>query len=298
VVVSSASNTSFTGGLDTEKASKAFQDAKAVQDVARTTFLMRNAILDSQLAFTAPERCHVPVICALHGKCVGLAMDLALACDIRLVHENATMTIKEVDIAIAADVGTLARGPKAVGSSSLFFEHAFTAIPLNAKGAVDLGFASHVVDKDFCGHYLKYLPDGLSEKFAEIPSEGGSDDTARIEVLTEALDLATLIASKSPIAVASTKRLLLHARDNTTSSSLEFTQIWNAAMLQAKDVDAALTEFNNKKTKPEGQTDSDKMPNNLIFGRLYPFKDPKVENPLLELKGVKKNRVGEKSASA
>ena len=47
-----------------------------------------------------------------------------------------------------------------------------------------------------------------------------------------AIELAKLIASKSPVAVLGTKHLLLHARDHGVQENLNYTQAWNSAMLQ------------------------------------------------------------------
>lgn len=46
-----------------------------------------------------------------------------------------------------------------------------------------------------------------------------------------ALNLAGVIASKGPVAVASAKRILLHARENSVAANLEYTSVWNGAML-------------------------------------------------------------------
>lgn len=58
------------------------------------------------------ERCPQPVIAAIHGACVGGAVDLACACDVRLCSEDARFCIAEVKVGLAADVGTLQRMPK------------------------------------------------------------------------------------------------------------------------------------------------------------------------------------------
>jgi len=142
-----------------------------------------------------------------------LAIDLALACDVRLVASDANFAIKEVDIGLAADIGMLARGPKMLASSSLFSELALSGRPFGAEESVRLGFASRAVE--------------------------GSRD----EVVAEALKLASLISSRGPVGVASTKRLLLHARDNTVDASLNYTQIWNGAMIQTSDVAISIPKY-------------------------------------------------------
>ena len=93
--------------------------------------------------------------------------------------------LQEVDVGLAADIGTLARLPKITGNQSLASELAFTARPFGVSEALAVGLISRAVD-------------------------GGRD-----EVVKAALDTAALIAEKSPIAVLGTKRLLLHARDHS-----------------------------------------------------------------------------------
>ena len=55
------------------------------------------------------EEVRVPVIAAIHGYCIGAGVDLASACDIRLCTKDTQFTIKEVDVGLAADIGTLQR---------------------------------------------------------------------------------------------------------------------------------------------------------------------------------------------
>ena len=93
--------------------------------------------------------------------------------------------MQEVDVGLAADIGTLARLTKLAGNQSLVHELAYSARSFGAAEAEKMGLVSKVVQ--------------------------GS----RAEVVKAALDTAKVIASKSPIAVLGTKRVLLHARDHT-----------------------------------------------------------------------------------
>ena len=71
--------------------------------------------------FTEMERCKKPVICAIHSACVGGGVDLVTATDIRLATQDAWFCVKEVDMGLAADVGTLQRLPKV--KTNLFYEN-------------------------------------------------------------------------------------------------------------------------------------------------------------------------------
>jgi enoyl-CoA hydratase/carnithine racemase len=64
---------------------------------------------------TSLERCRKPVLAAIHGACVGGGIDLICCADMRYASEDASFCIKEIDIGMTADVGTLQRLPKLIG---------------------------------------------------------------------------------------------------------------------------------------------------------------------------------------
>lgn len=101
----------------------------------------------------------------MHGLCIGAGLDIISACDVRIAASSAVFSIREVDVGLAADVGSLQRMPRKTGNDSLLRELAFTARNFNTVEAEKLGLISKVV-------------------------EGG-----RVEVLAEALKLAAVIAS-------------------------------------------------------------------------------------------------------
>ncbi|PFH45990.1 hypothetical protein AMATHDRAFT_70769 [Amanita thiersii Skay4041] len=205
VVVSSAFPKVFSAGLDlSDKTS--IPEQKPGVDVARTTRSIRQWLLDFQTAIGTPERCPFPVIAACHGHVVGLGVDLAAACDIRYAATNSSFCIKEVDVGLAADIGALAYLPRITGNMSQVYELAYTARPFGAQEAEKLGLVSKVV-------------------------EGG-----RNEVVAAALELAKTIARMSPLAISGTKTILLHSRDHTVQSNLEYTATWNGANLLTHDL--------------------------------------------------------------
>jgi len=217
VVLSSALPRLFTAGLDLADAAKITPNPPADSDVARQFLAIRKDIREFQHAIGAPERCPFPVIAAVHGSVVGLGIDIISACDVRYADESSMFSIKEVDIGLAADIGTLAYLPKITANHSLARELAYTARFFSASEALSLGLLSKVV-------------------------KGG-----REEVIKEALDLARVIAGKSPVAVAGTKRLITHARDHTVAENLEYTSIWNGATVQTKDIPETLVATKSKR---------------------------------------------------
>lgn len=133
------------------------------------------------------------------------------ATDIRYSSSSARFCIKEVDIALAADIGTLQRMPKIVSNDSWIRELALTAREFDSNEAFKFGFVSKVV-------------------------EGGKK-----EVEAAAIETAKLIASKSPVAVRGTKVALIHGRDHTVKEGLDFQAAWNMSMLQTTDLPVAVS---------------------------------------------------------
>jgi NAD(P) transhydrogenase subunit beta len=76
--------------------------------------LLRN-IRELQDAVSAIENCRKPVLAAIHGACVGGGIDITSACDMRYASADATFAVKEIDVAIVADLGTLQRLPRLIG---------------------------------------------------------------------------------------------------------------------------------------------------------------------------------------
>ena len=92
-----------------------------------------------QQAWTALTECGRPVIAAIHGACIGAALELICAADIRLCSANAYFAAPEVDVGIAADIGGLQRFPKLIGNDSLVRELMLTARKMDAREAQSLG---------------------------------------------------------------------------------------------------------------------------------------------------------------
>ena len=137
----------FCGGIDTSD-EKFFSgiinnndnDDDDTQDMARKSLAFKPQILEMQAAFTAVEECPVPVVCRIHGACIGAGIDLACCADIRICSSDTKFSIREVRLALAADVGTLQRFPKLVGYSSRVRELCLTGDDFNAEDALKIGF--------------------------------------------------------------------------------------------------------------------------------------------------------------
>jgi len=223
IVLSGGQSKHFTVGLDLKdkdlSASLMPSDGEHV-DAARRAVLMRNLILTMQESFNAIEKCPQPVIAAIHGACIGGGIDMITACDIRMCSADAWYSIKEVDIGLAADVGTLQRISHVIGSASLVRDLAYTARKMDSAEALSCGFVSRV------------LP-------------------TKEETLNKAMEMAKEIATKSPIAIFGTKHNLNYSRDHTLTDSLAYMATWNAAYLQTVDMTKAGLASITKSEAPE-----------------------------------------------
>ncbi|XP_016061973.1 PREDICTED: delta(3,5)-Delta(2,4)-dienoyl-CoA isomerase, mitochondrial isoform X2 [Miniopterus natalensis] len=203
-VVISGAGKMFTSGLDlVEMAGDLLQPQG--DDAARISWSLRGLITRYQETFSVIEKCPKPVIAAIHGGCVGGGVDLITACDIRYCAQDAFFQVKEVDVGLAADVGTLQRLPRVIGNQSLVNELAFTARKMMADEALGSGLVSRV------------FPD-------------------KEAMLDAAFALAAEISSKSPVAVQGTKVNLLYSRDHSVAEGLNYMAAWNMSMLQTQDI--------------------------------------------------------------
>ncbi|KAF7549910.1 hypothetical protein G7046_g8184 [Stylonectria norvegica] len=218
VVLSGAGDRAFTAGLDVQAASQDSVLAGKAADVARQAKAMRSHIEEFQDSIGAMEKCEKPVICVLHAISIGLAIDIACCADIRICASNTRFAVKEVDIGLAADIGTLARLPKLVGSTSWVKDVCLTARDFSAQEALAVGFVSQVHD-------------------------------GKAKAVEAGLALATTLAEKSPVAVQGTKELLNYGREHGTVDSLRYTRVWNSVALQGKDFPVAMMS-GLKKTRP------------------------------------------------
>ncbi|MCW2271085.1 putative enoyl-CoA hydratase echA8 [compost metagenome] len=215
-VVISGAGKHFSAGIDLMMlASLANELGK---DVGRNARTLRRIIVRMQASFTAVDSCRKPVLAAIHGYCIGGAIDLVSACDMRYCSRDAQFSIKEIDMGMAADVGTLQRLPRIIGDG-IMRELAYTGRNVEADEAQRIGLVNRVYDDH------DVLLDGVFAIAAEI-------------------------AGKSPIAVAGTKEMISYMRDHRIDDGLDYIATWNAAMLQSTDLRVAVAAHMSKQ-KPE-----------------------------------------------
>lgn len=111
------------------------------KDVGRNARFLRGTIQRLQASFTAVDKCRKPVLAAVQGYCIGGAIDLISACDMRYCSSDAQFSIKEIDMGMAADVGTLQRLPRIIGDG-IMRELAFTGRNVAADEALRIGLVN------------------------------------------------------------------------------------------------------------------------------------------------------------
>ena len=119
-VVLCAAGKNFCAGIDVstpESLSSQLGGIDAATCPGRRAEALYRHVRRLQDSFTALERCRAPVVCAIQGACFGGGVDMAVACDVRVCAEDARFCVKEVDLAITADIGTL-RHRRSSGTAS------------------------------------------------------------------------------------------------------------------------------------------------------------------------------------
>lgn len=110
VIVISSTGKHFSAGMDLG----VFSDPKAVPmngDPGRMAENLRRVVLQLQDTLTSLEKIRLPVLAAIHGGCIGGALDLVCAADSRYCTEDAYFTIKETELGMTADVARFSACP-------------------------------------------------------------------------------------------------------------------------------------------------------------------------------------------
>ena len=194
----------FTAGIDLQMMAGLLPQVHDDCD-GRTREKLRRLILDLQDTLSALERCRKPVLAAIHGACVGGGIDLICCADVRYAAADARFTVKEIDLGMVADVGTLQRLPKIVGAQGWVRELAYTGRTVDAAEAQAMGLVARVYPT------REALQAGVRE-------------------------IAATIATKSPLAIRGVKEMLNYARDHSVADGLDHVATWNAAMLLSEDL--------------------------------------------------------------
>ena len=212
VLILSSTGKHFCAGMDLKNFGTLGSDSEKktnVPDQARIGENLYRVAKELQDMLSKLEKLRIPVLAGIHGGCIGGGLDLVTAADMRFASKDAFFCIQEVNIGMAADIGTLQRLPRVIPEGKVR-ELAYTGRRMPAEEALEAG----LVNKVYESH--EEMVSGLKE-------------------------MAAVIASKSPLAVYGTKAILNFSRDHTIAEGLEYNALWSGAMLSQKDMTEAMT---------------------------------------------------------
>ena len=211
-IVLSGEGKHFCAGIDLSL----LMDLNPLNDVkceGRKRELFRKSLVALQDNISAIEKCRKPVLAAIHKGCIGGGVDIITACDMRYCTEDAYFQVKEVDMGLVADIGTLQRLPKVI-SYGQAAEMAYTGKKLLGPESFEIGLTN------------KCFPDKES-------------------MMKGVMAMAKVIASKPPLVIRGTKHILQYTRDHSVKESLDYMATYNAAYFFSDDLtksfEAAMT---------------------------------------------------------
>ena len=203
VIILSGEGRLFCAGIDLALL-MSVKEFEKITSVGNRSELLYSMVKELQHSVSSIELCTKPVLAAIHSGCIGGGVDIIAACDLRYCSEDAYFTIKEIDMGMVADLGTLQRLPKFM-KPAVVSEMAFTGREVKAAEAQEVGL---------------------------VNARFGTKD----ELMEKVFNLARLIAAKSPLSVRGTKAVLRNARNHSVTEGLEFIAQWNAGKLLSDDL--------------------------------------------------------------
>lgn len=219
VIVLSSTGPHFTSGLDTAVFGSSIENSDDPETMEMFTrqrsARLHDTISYMQQTFSCLEECRVPVLAAIQGGAIGGGVDLITACDMRYMTEDAFLTIFEINIGMTADVGTFPRITRLL-PEGIVKELAYTGRRMSAQEAKALGFVNAVF----------------------------ADHAAMLDAV---MQIAAEIASKAPLAIYGSKRIINYSRNHSTADTLDYISAWNGGMLQSAEINEAIAAMAEKR---------------------------------------------------
>jgi enoyl-CoA hydratase len=214
-IVLTGSGAHFSYGLDLPAMMPGWSGLLAGDSLARPRTEFLYDVRELQAAVSSIAETRKPVIAAISGWCIGGGVDVISAADIRLASADAKFSVREVKVAIVADIGSLQRLAPIIGEGHLR-ELALTGKDIDAARAEKIGLVNDVYpDQD--------------------------------AVLTAARMLAEEIAANPPLVVQGVKDVLNAGTDRQIADGLRYVSAWNAAFLPSKDLAEAVQAFTQRR---------------------------------------------------
>jgi len=171
-------------------------DVAALAEVGAAPERLRIFRRDCLQAWNLAEEMAKPVICRIHGACLGGAMELALACDLRVLSEEAVMGLPETRIGLVPDVGGSSRLPQLVGLGRAK-ELVMTGRMVGAQEAERIGLANRVAPAERLDAVTDELVDellacapvavGLAKRLLDASARPALSTTLELEVAAQEL---------------------------------------------------------------------------------------------------------------
>jgi enoyl-CoA hydratase len=215
-IVLTGSGRNFSYGLDLPAMGGTLAPVLADGAMAGPRSEFHREVKRMQASISAVADCRTPTVAAIHGWCIGGGVDLISAVDIRYASADAKFSVREVKLAIVADVGSLARLPLILSDGHLR-ELALTGKDIDAGRAEKIGLVNDVYDD------------------AEA-SLAAAHATARE------------IAANPPLVVNGIKDVLDEQRTAAVSASLRYVAAWNSAFLASKDLTEGISAMFGKRS--------------------------------------------------
>ena len=224
-LIVSSTGPHFSAGIDLSMFKDDIVENETDNEMGRSRGYFLQQLRFLQNAISCLEAARFPVVTAVQGGCIGGGIDLITAADIRICTKDAFFLIEEINVGLAADIGTIQRLPKII-PAGIAREWTMLGEKVSADRAKEVGLVSSLHDN-------------------------------HEEMMKNAFEIAEKLASKTPLAMWVTKETLNYSRDHTVKESLENVALWNAATLHKEDVMSTMMSKMQKK-KPEYRNLRDK----------------------------------------
>ena len=224
-LIVSSTGPHFSAGIDLSMFKDDIVENETDNEMGRSRGYFLQQLRFLQNAVSCLEAARFPVVTAVQGGCIGGGIDLITAADIRICTKDAFFLIEEINVRLAADIGTIQRLPKII-PAGIAREWTMLGEKVSADRAKEVGLVSSLHDN-------------------------------HEEMMKNAFEIAEKLASKTPLAMWVTKETLNYSRDHTVKESLENVALWNAATLHKEDVMSTMMSKMQKK-KPEYRNLRDK----------------------------------------
>tara|TARA_B100001029_G_C15001371_1_gene418277 strand:+ start:306 stop:1160 length:855 start_codon:yes stop_codon:yes gene_type:complete len=224
-LIVSSTGPHFSSGIDLNMFKDDVVEEQSENELGRSRGYFIQQLKYLQNVANCLEATRFPVIAAIQGGCIGGGIDLVTAADIRLCTKDAFFIIEEINVGLAADIGTLQRLPKII-PAGIAREWAMMGEKVSADRAKEVGLVSSLHDNQEA-------------------------------MLKSAFEIAEKLVSKTPLAMWVTKEVLNYSRDHSVKEGLDNVNLWNAATLHKEDVMTTMMSKMQKK-KPEYKNLRDK----------------------------------------